>query len=205
MKKLIISIIILLFIIPYQTSADEPSDEEKRISAIQNAVKATVKINVTLTANGSGFFVAKNHIITNSHVVLVPGMKDISITRSDGQKCLGKLDYHDQVLDLALVKVDCEGEPLSLGKDVRVGQDIYVIGSAVVDFAVTGGIISKQKDMDRFIVANVYANSGNSGGAMIDSEGKVIGVVKAKRIEAPYFIYGIQLDDIKAFMKRSGI
>jgi S1-C subfamily serine protease len=201
-------LLILIFVIPYQSSAGELTDEQQRISGIERAMKATVMIemldgNVMPLTYASGFFIAQNTIITNYHVVSREGSTGIRIRMSDNKMCSGTAAYRNKGVDLAIIKTNCSAEPLEIAEYAVLGQDVFVLGSAKVDFAVNAGIIAKLEDKQH-IVANVFATHGNSGGAMIDSEGKVIGVVRGSE-DAEYFVYGIQIKHIKYFLEQSGV
>jgi S1-C subfamily serine protease len=201
-------ILILLFIIPYQSSAGELTEEQHRLSGIDRAMKATVMIEmlgegILPLSYASGFFVAKNTIITNYHVVSREGSTGIRIRMSDNKVCTGTAGYRNKGVDLALIKTDCTAEPLEIADYAVLGQDVFVLGSAKVDFAVNAGIIAKLEEKQH-IVANVFATHGNSGGAMINSDGKVVGVVRGSE-DAEYFVYGIQIKHIKYFLEQSGV
>lgn len=211
MKRITALVIVLLIVIPYHTDANEKSDEQKRVDAINQAIQSTVKIvprtneymGVELDPqHGSGLFYAPNTIVTNWHVVK-EATNGLYVYKSDGTKCNGKVGYRDEEKDLAIVTLDCTGVPLTVAKAAVVGQDVFAIGSANIDFAVTQGIVASLDDMG-FIVVDAHINHGNSGGAIINSDGEVIGVVKGMLKLDPAFTYGIQIDDLTSFLRRAG-
>ena len=141
-------------------------------------------------AEGSGFVIDKNgNIITNAHVV--SGATAIKVRFSNGKTATAKLVGTDQSTDIAVIKVDVAASqltPLELGNSatVQVGQDVAAIGSPFgLPGTLTAGIISA---VNRTITApNNYSisgaiqtdaaiNHGNSGGPLLDTSGKVIGV-----------------------------
>jgi serine protease Do len=137
---------------------------------------------------GSGFFIsADGYIITNNHVV-----KDaikVKIKTIDNQEYTARIVGTDSRTDLALLKVDVEKMPfISLGDSnkVEVGEWVLAIGNPLnQDLTVTAGIISakgRQLGMaqyEDFLQTDAAINRGNSGGPLINMEGKVIGINSA--------------------------
>ncbi len=139
---------------------------------------------------GSGFFIsADGYIITNHHVV-----KDaisITIETIDKKKYTAKKIGEDPKTDLALLKIDGTKHPyLEMGDadKAEVGEWVLAIGNPLYqDLTVTSGIISaKGREMEGlrqsglqyqdFIQTDAAINQGNSGGPLINMEGKVIGI-----------------------------
>ena len=141
-------------------------------------------------AEGSGFVLdADGHIVTNAHVV--EGASSIAVRFSNGDQAQATLVGTDPSSDIAVLKVDPGAttlHPLELGssQDLVVGEGVVAIGSPFgLQGSVTTGIVSA---LDRSIEApNGYTiggaiqtdaaiNHGNSGGPLLDSSGKVVGV-----------------------------
>lgn len=135
---------------------------------------------------GSGFIVDKSgYIVTNNHVI--DGADDIKVTLSDGRELAGKLVGTDPQTDLALIKVEPKGELPSVSfadsDKARVGDWVVAIGSPFgLGGSVTAGIISARgRDIhsgpyDDYLQIDAPINSGNSGGPVINAEGRVVGV-----------------------------
>jgi serine protease Do len=135
---------------------------------------------------GSGFIVDKSgYIVTNNHVI--DGADDIKVTLSDGRELAGKLVGTDPQTDLALIKVESKGELPSVSfadsDKARVGDWVVAIGSPFgLGGSVTAGIISARgRDIhsgpyDDYLQIDAPINSGNSGGPVINAEGRVVGV-----------------------------
>ena len=135
---------------------------------------------------GSGFIIDKNgYIVTNNHVV--NGADEIKVTLSDGRELAAKLIGTDPQTDLALIKVEPKGELPSVAfgdsDRARVGDWVVAIGSPFgLGGSVTAGIISARgRDIhsgpyDDYLQIDAPINSGNSGGPVINAEGKVVGV-----------------------------
>ena len=141
-------------------------------------------------ATGSGFVLdTEGHIVTNAHVV--DGASSIEVRFADGEQAAARLVGTDPSTDLAVIDVDVPAsqlEPLSFADEstVDVGDPVVAIGSPFgLESTVTTGIVSA---LDRTIDApNGYAidgaiqtdaaiNHGNSGGPLLDTAGRVIGV-----------------------------
>jgi len=140
-----------------------------------------------VSGTGSGFFIsAEGYILTNNHVV-----KDaIKITISDINKkeFKAKKIGTDPKSDLALLKIEGENFPfIELGDSdiVEVGEWVLAIGNPLgQDLSVTSGIVSAkgrelrglEVDYQNFIQTDASINQGNSGGPLINMEGKAIGI-----------------------------
>jgi S1-C subfamily serine protease len=141
-------------------------------------------------AQGSGFvYDDQGRIVTNHHVV--DGADSIEVTLADGSSYDARLLGSDPSTDLAVLQIDAPAEklePLELGDSdaLAVGEQVVAIGSPFgLDATVTSGIVSA---LDRRITApNGFAidnaiqtdaaiNHGNSGGPLLDSSARVVGV-----------------------------
>jgi S1-C subfamily serine protease len=147
---------------------------------------------------GSGFVIADNgEIATNAHVVTtgegaaIHKASEVFVRFGDGNQVSGKIIGFDPFSDVALVRVDPEGltlKPLPLGsiEDVAVGEPVAAIGSPFgEERSLSVGVISAT---DRSIESltgfatigalqtDAAINSGNSGGPLLDGNGKVLGI-----------------------------
>ena len=144
------------------------------------------------TSLGSGFIIsADGYVVTNNHVI--SGGRDgrapvesIKVTLSDRKEYTAKLVGRDQLLDLALLKIEAKDLPfVQFGdsRDARVGDWVVAIGNPFgLGGTVTSGIISALHrnigagQYDRYIQTDASINQGNSGGPMFDLAGNVIGI-----------------------------
>lgn len=153
----------------------------------------------TATASGSGIIISEDgYILTNNHVVSSSSNSSY-YQMSEAQKITVKLYNSDQTYeakiigsdsqtDLAIIKIEANGlTPAELGdsNSVSVGEFAMAIGNPLgLDSSVTCGIISAinrevtDEDGNKYVAIQTDAaiNSGNSGGALVNSEGKVIGI-----------------------------
>ena len=142
------------------------------------------------TATGSGFVLDKEgYILTNAHVV--DGARDVTVRLGEDDAVEAEIVGTDLSTDLAVLKVDPEEaklQPLELGdsRGVRVGDPAVAIGNPFgFDRTVTTGIISALQrqiqapngfSIDNVIQTDASVNPGNSGGPLLDADGRVIGV-----------------------------
>jgi serine protease Do len=152
-----------------ETPPDKPGDPPKRVKVY-----------------GSGFIVDPSGIIvTNRHVV--DGAFDIKATLTDGTLLSANLVAASPLVDVAVLKVDA-GRPLpSLewgdSDALQVGDPVLTIGNAL-DWAtsVSAGIVSglnrnlRDSPFDSYIQTDATINHGNSGGPLVNREGKVVGI-----------------------------
>jgi serine protease Do len=138
-------------------------------------------------ALGSGVIVsADGYILTNHHVI--DGAEQISVDLSDRRSFQAKIIGSDAPSDLALLKIDTTGLPvLPLGNSdqVRVGDLCLAVGYPLgVGETVTAGIISARGratglsdgSFEDFLQTDAPINQGNSGGALVNTEGELIGI-----------------------------
>jgi len=136
---------------------------------------------------GSGVILdAQGFIVTNRHVI--QAAEEITVVLSDRREFEAKLLVSDEHADLAILKIDAHGEPLptlELGDSdqVEVGDLVLAIGNPFgVGQTVTSGIVSALartgigSDVSSFIQTDAAINPGNSGGALVDLDGKLVGV-----------------------------
>jgi len=135
---------------------------------------------------GSGFVVDPSGVIaTNRHVVA--GMSEFTVTLSNGNQLKAKVLAVASNIDIALLKIDPD-KPLPAVKwgdsdKIRIGDHVFAIGNPLgVGQSVSTGIISglnrniRISPYDDFIQTDAAINHGNSGGALVDSKGEVVGV-----------------------------
>ena len=166
-------------------------------------VNSTVGITTTTTTNfwghtstsaasGSGFIITSDgYILTNYHVV--EGSDQITVALYDGQEYEAALIGYDDSNDIAVLKIQAEGlAPVVLGDSdqLNVGDDVVAIGNPLgeLTFSLTAGKVSAKDRQVTFsdsttmelIQTDCAINSGNSGGALFNMYGEVIGVTNAK-------------------------
>lgn len=165
-----------------------------------------------VAGQGSGFIVDKEGIIlTNAHVV--DKADRVIVTLKDGRTFEGEVKGSDEITDLAVVKIDPQGNdlpiaPLGDSESVNVGDWAIAVGNPVgLNNTVTLGIISTldrpsasvgipDKRID-FIQTDAAINPGNSGGPLLNSAGEVIGINTAIRADATGIGFAIPINKAK--------
>lgn len=165
-----------------------------------------------IAGQGSGFIIdSQGIILTNAHVV--SNADKVTVTLKDGRSFNGEVRGTDQVTDLAVVKINPQGQnlpvaPLGNSSQVKVGDWAIAVGNPVgLDNTVTLGIISTlnrpssevgilDKRID-FIQTDAAINPGNSGGPLLNAQGEVIGINTAIRADAMGIGFAIPINKAK--------
>ena len=146
----------------------------------------------TSAASGSGFIISNDgYILTNFHVI--EDSSSISVSMYNGDSYDATLIGYDESSDIAVLKIDAEGlTPVILGDsdNLNVGDSVVAIGNPLgeLTFTLTSGAISaKDREVTfsnnttmNLLQTDCAINSGNSGGALFNLYGEVIGVTNAK-------------------------
>ena len=184
--------------VSYVEPGAEMSPSEIYSENVNSTVGITTSINTnyfgyqtTAAASGSGFIITPDgYIVTNYHVV--EDANEIKVTTYDDESYKAELVGYDESNDIAVLKIGANGlTPVVLGNsdNMKVGDSVVAIGNPLgeLTFSLTTGSISA---LNRKITINNTAmdliqtdcaiNSGNSGGALFNSYGEVIGITNAK-------------------------
>ena len=147
--------------------------------------------------SGSGFFISEDgYILTNYHVVekAVKNGLNVTVSTHDASVYVGKIVGTEEDEDLAVIKIDQDGlEPVVFGDSdsMNVGDSVYAVGNpyGMLEFTMTTGHISalnrqiaaeETETALRMFQIDAAVYSGNSGGPVYDTRGRVVGVVTAK-------------------------
>ncbi len=179
---------------------NEPMTADQIYAAYVNStVGITTEINTNIygqvvqtAASGSGFIISQDgYIVTNYHVI--EDASAIKVTLYDGTSYPATLVGGDEENDIAVLKIEATGlTPVVIGSsdELVVGEPVYAIGNPLgeLTFSLTGGYVSAlnrnvtMSDGRRmnYIQTDTAINSGNSGGALFNQYGQVVGIVSAK-------------------------
>lgn len=136
-------------------------------------------------AAGSGVIISKDgYIVTNNHVV--KDADKITVKLNDNREFNGRIIGLDETTDLALIKVDAKDLPaITIGNsdELKLGQWVLAVGNPFnLTSTVTAGIVSAKartlgaNDIESFIQTDAAINSGNSGGALVNEKGELMGI-----------------------------
>lgn len=147
-----------------------------------------------LSGMGSGVIVSKDgYILTNRHVITDDRGNDVDeirVSLSEDVEFLAEIVGSDERTDVAVLKVDAEDLPylnMANSDNLRVGDILFAIGNPLsVGTTVTQGIVSATKrtelgllgnqSYENFIQTDASINPGNSGGALVDADGRLVGI-----------------------------
>jgi serine protease Do len=137
------------------------------------------------SGSGSGFFIGNaGYMLSNKHVV--GNSKFVRVRLATGRDLVGEVVRVDPLRDVALIKTEPPGvSPMAIrASDPAIGDDVYALGSPLGDAfnsTLTKGILSGYRTINdlRFLQSDVAILPGNSGGALLDKSGQVIGITVA--------------------------
>lgn len=160
-------------------------------------------------ALGSGVVIhPSGYILTNHHVVTAQGQvvsRVAMVQFADGRDLRGTLVGSDSRTDIAVVKVEAKDLPhlrFSDSDQLRVGDAVFAVGNPLdVGLSVSSGIVSGLgrnnltlrggPDYQDFIQTSAPINPGNSGGALVDAEGRLVGINTAVRADGAGIGYAV--------------
>lgn len=136
-------------------------------------------------AAGSGVIISEDgYIVTNNHVV--EGADELTITLNDNREYSARIIGTDKSTDLALIKVNAKNLPaitIASSDDIKVGEWVLAIGHPFnLRATVTAGIVSAKarslyaNSVESFIQTDAAINAGNSGGALVNVKGELVGI-----------------------------
>ena len=145
-------------------------------------------------ASGSGVLItADGYIVTNNHVV--NGADEINVTLTNKKTYKAKVIGTDASSDIAVIKIEASGLPYLVygnSDEIKLGQWVLAIGYPLsLDVTITAGIISAKnrsidinsrqsdKPIESFLQTDAAVNQGNSGGALVNTSGELVGINSA--------------------------
>ena len=135
-------------------------------------------------AAGSGVIIsADGYIVTNNHVV--DGADELTVTLNDNKEYSARIIGADATTDLALIKIDAKNLPaivIANSDNAKIGEWVLAVGNPLgLNNTVTAGIVSAKartmgQGVQSMIQTDAAINQGNSGGALVNARGELIGI-----------------------------
>jgi S1-C subfamily serine protease len=189
--------------VPAASTAPAGSIEEM----VDRVMPAIVLIETT-TGRGSGFFITRDTLITNVHVVQNDGY--VTLRRMDGSTTDARVETRAPAFDIAILKVAQPSPaqaviPMATAQGLRPGQEIIVIGSALgtLQNSVSRGIVSGLRTSGgaTLVQTDAAVNPGNSGGPMLDRNGNVVGITTMGYKGAEGLNFGVAIDHARDLLE----
>lgn len=163
--------------------------------------------------SGSGIiFREDGYIVTNYHVI--ENATSVTVTLDNDKEYEARIVGSDSSSDLAVLKIDASGLPAATLGDsdqLQVGELVVAIGNPLgYENSVTDGIVSglnrqltNYTDAMTLIQTNASINSGNSGGALVNSKGEVVGINSAKLVDsnAEGMGFALSINEVKPILE----
>ncbi len=157
---------------------------------------------------GTGFVISADGLIaTNLHVI--GEARPITVQTSDGKKlAVTEIRAWDRNLDLAVLKVDGKDLPaLELGDSAKLeqGAPMVALGNPYgLKNSVVGGVISEVREIDgrRMLQLAMPVEPGNSGGPVLDGQGKVVGIVTLKSLVQQNIAFAVEVNALKPLLEK---
>lgn len=197
--------------------AKKPAAKREAKDAVEALVERTMKSVVVIRGTGrdgkqdglgSGFIIdADGLIATNMHVI--GEGRAFTIETSDGRKLTPTAVYAgDRELDLAVVRVEAKGLPaLELGDsdDVASGREVIALGNPQgLEHSVVKGVVSGSREIEGLPLLQlaIPIEPGNSGGPVVDREGRVLGVVTMKSAVTDNLGFAVKINALKPLLEK---
>ena len=177
-------------------------------------VEDSIVIVDTLDGSGTGFYITKNHILTNHHVVEDSNFVNLKNMQND--TFTGKVIAKDISTDLAIIKVDYESRPLQLEPSCKVDrrENVFTVGHPKgFEYSTSRGIVSSIRNIPNpfykatgkklYIQIDASISSGNSGGPLFNSDEYVIGVNTWGRTDGQNLNFAVHCSEVQSFIEEN--
>ena len=183
-----------------------PADPPRFENIVGRVMPAIVLVEAS-GSRGSGFFVTPDTLLTNVHVV--GRSSSVTIRRASGDVIPARVEATAPQVDIAVLKlsaVDKAQPVLTLGSTerVRIGQEVFAIGTALgmLQNTLTRGIVSgiRQTPSATLVQTDAAVNPGNSGGPLLDQDGRVLGIVTMGYTDRQGLNFAVGIDHARALL-----
>ena len=199
------------------TPVQDPDPAVARSAAVREAGRSVVKVTTVSTScqrgqEGTGWVLAPGRVVTNAHVVA--GASEVRV-EGGGDLLRGRVVVFDPERDLAVIDVPgLTPRPLTLGSQLERGASAAVPGFPldgpfrVVSARVRSVLEARGRDIygKQTVLREIYSlatsvQPGNSGGPLLDTNGRVVGVIFAKSLEDAGTGYALTLNEAKPVLE----
>jgi regulator of sirC expression with transglutaminase-like and TPR domain len=195
-------------------AADPAGPEARTVEQVAEAARPSVVVITHQGRDGkkqglgTGFVVSADGLVaTNLHVI--GEARPVSVRLANGKAYeVTAVHASDRSLDLALLRIDAKGlTPLPLGDSDRLktGQPVVAVGNPFgLAHSVVAGVISGRREIDGrpMIQVAIPIETGNSGGPLLDRQGRVQGVLTMKSLVSPNLGFAMPVNALKPLLKK---
>ncbi len=205
------SLLLLLLTVPAPARADKPDD--KSVEQIAEKVRKSVVVITTpgrddkRSGLGTGFVIGEGLIATNYHVI--GEGRAILVETADGKKHEATAVHaFDRTLDLAIIRINLKDLPiLQLADSTKLkdGQTVVAVGNPHgLKYSVVSGVLSGRRDIDGrpMLQLAMPVERGNSGGPVVDRDGKVLGVITMKSAVTENLGFAVAVNSLKPLLTK---
>jgi serine protease Do len=200
----------LCLLLPTSLLADDkPKTTEQLAAAARKSVVMILSTGRTGKPEGvgTGFVVGEGLVATNMHVI--GEARPITVQTSDGKRHEAThVHASDRGADLAIIRIDAKELPaLELGDsdDLKQGRDVVSLGNPRgLEYSVAAGVVSARRDVEgrSMIELRMPVEPGNSGGPLLDTRGRVQGVVTLKSAVTENLGYAMPVNALKPLLAK---
>ncbi len=197
-----------------ESNADAADDSKLSIAELTERVRESVVVITSAGRDGrregmgAGFIISPDgHVVTNYHVI--GDGRDIRVQLASGRQVeVTEVHASNRELDLAVLKIDAmDLVPLELGDSdqLKQGQSVIALGNPRgLKHSVVSGLVSGMREMDGrpMIQLAIPIEPGNSGGPLIDRQGRVQGVMTMKSLVTPNLGFALTINLLKPLLEK---
>lgn len=192
---------------PAAIPAAAPAAQSAEGDGVLARTLPAVVVVETPAGRGSGFFVDRERLLTNAHVL--GGAAYATVRTHDGEKLEGWLERKDADCDLAVLKVQGRREDAALelgsAEKLHIGQELLAVGTplGLLQNTVTRGILGglRRSGSALLLQTDAALNPGNSGGPLLDRGGRVVGISTAGFRGHPGLNFAVAADHARALLE----
>ncbi|MBI1917511.1 MAG: trypsin-like peptidase domain-containing protein [Planctomycetes bacterium] len=211
-RTLLLPVLLLLVAMPARAD-DKPPTEAKTVEQVAEQVRKSVVV-ITVPGRdgkrgglGTGFVVGEGLVATNLHVV--GEGRAVTVELADGKRHEATAVHaFDRNLDLAIVRIDAKGLPalpLADSAAVKDGQQVVAMGNPHgLKHSVVAGVVSSRRDVEGrpMLQVAIPVEPGNSGGPLVDMQGRVVGIMTAKSAVTDNLGFAVAANALKPLLKK---